>query len=428
MDKSTTVPSSSSASSTLGQSSDIATAFLTALDTSLSKKWREEDRTWRQQDINYRKEEREYRIVEQLYREQQVNWRKSDLKQRTLDNARVVWNRYVEKNRRDVEEKSEQLKSISNLSALIAGFAVVSLVELNFTNDFEKLPSHVSEWLISAYAASTALVVGLMLNSMVLCTFILSSILKRGKSYVSEDEEAEFLFRCRRFANHFKPGDYPPQPKRTFERHWENRCESSWKKAFYMFTLGVPVFLANLACCAWLKFSYSKVTNGLVSGIVFISALVWAKTNKDWGWEIAKGSDSVRTGINGKKSLKRGADVGGKINGLPFDWHARPKDDDDDDDEEDDIAPGDDRAYFGYEENDDEEDDDDDDQEREEEEKDGKNTSSSYSPTNKSDDSALEKNQLLLRTPREERGEGETEEKEERDERVFVPIHDNHVP
>jgi calcium release-activated calcium channel protein 1 len=425
MDKSNSgVPSSSSlSSSTLGQSSDIATAFLTALDTSLSKKWREEDRTWRQQDINYRKEEREYRIVEQLYREQQVNWRKSDLKQRTLDNARVVWNRYVEKNRRDVEEKSEQLKSISNLSALIAGFAVVSLVELNFTNDFEKLPSHVSEWLISAYAASTALVVGLMLNSMVLCTFILSSILKRGKSYVSEDEEAEFLFRCRRFANHFKPGDYPPQPKRTFERHWENRCESSWKKAFYMFTLGVPVFLTNLACCAWLKFSYSKVTNGLVSGIVFISALVWAKTNKDWGWEIAKGSDSVRTGINGKKSLKRGADVGGKINGLPFDWHARPKDDDDDDDdEEDDIAPGDDRAYFGYE---DEDEENDDDEEREEEEKDRKNTSSSYSPTNTSDDSALEKNQLLLRTPREERGEGEIEEKEERDERVFVPIHEN---
>ena len=324
-------------STILGETGDIATAFLTALDTSLSKKWREEDRTWRQQDVNYRKEEREYRIVEQIYREQQVNWRKSDVKQRTLDNARVVWNRYVEKNRRDVEEKSEQLKSISNLSALIAGFAVVSLVELNFTNDFEKLPTHVSEWLISVYAASTALVVGLMLNSMVLCTFILSSILKRGKSYVSEDEEAEFLFRCRRFANHFKPGDYPPQPKRTFERHWENRCESSWKKAFYMFTMGVPIFLANLACCAWLKFSYSKLTNGLVSGIVFISALVWAKTNKDWGWEIAKGSDARRS-LNGKKNLKRGADVGGKINGLPFDWHARPKEDGDDGDDDDDDA------------------------------------------------------------------------------------------
>ena len=217
---------------------------------------------------------------------------------------------------------------------------------------------------------------------------------------MSEDEEAEFLFRCRRFANHFKPGDYPPQPKRTFERHWENRCESSWKKAFYMFTMGVPIFLANLACCAWLKFSYSKLTNGLVSGIVFISALVWAKTNKDWGWEIAKGSDARRS-LNGKKNLKRGADVGGKINGLPFDWHARPKGDDDDDDEEEEEE--DDRIYFEYEYEDEE------DKEVEEEKE---NTSS---PTNKSDDSALER-----------RPEDELEgTRADKDERVFVSIHDN---
>ena len=218
---------------------------------------------------------------------------------------------------------------------------------------------------------------------------------------MSEDEEAEFLFRCRRFANHFKPGDYPPQPKRTFERHWENRCESSWKKAFYMFTMGVPIFLANLACCAWLKFSYSKLTNGLVSGIVFISALVWAKTNKDWGWEIAKGSDARRS-LNGKKNLKRGADVGGKINGLPFDWHARPKEDDDDDDDEEE-EDDDDRIYFEYEYEDEE------DKEVEEEKE---NTSS---PTNKSDDSALER-----------RPEDELEgTRADKDERVFVSIHDN---
>jgi hypothetical protein len=78
------------------------------------------------------------------------------------------------------------------------------------------------------------------------------------------------------------------------------------------------------------------VTNGVVSGIVFLSACVWAKTNKDWGWEIARGSDSARTSINGgiRKNLKRGADVGGKINGLPFDWHARPKEEDDEEEDE----------------------------------------------------------------------------------------------
>ena len=47
--------------------------------------------------------------------------------------ARWVWNRYVEKNRRDVEEKGEQLRTTSNLSALISGFVVVALVEFQFS-------------------------------------------------------------------------------------------------------------------------------------------------------------------------------------------------------------------------------------------------------------------------------------------------------
>ena len=38
----------------------------------------------------------------------------------------------MEKNRRDVEEKSEQLKAISNLAALFAGFAIVTLTQFNF--------------------------------------------------------------------------------------------------------------------------------------------------------------------------------------------------------------------------------------------------------------------------------------------------------
>ena len=37
-------------------------------------------------------------------------------------------------------------------------------------------------------------------DAMVLCSFMLSNILRNGKSYVSEDEEAEFLYACRKFA------------------------------------------------------------------------------------------------------------------------------------------------------------------------------------------------------------------------------------
>jgi len=298
-------------------------AFLTALDTSLSRTWREEerswrieDREWRAQDMDFRVEERDWWHLEHLWRQENRKWRKEDIEQRVLENARWVWLRYAEKNRRDVEEKSEQLKSISNLSALIAGFAVVAFVELQFA-DPESKPTHVHELLIVAYAATTAIVVALMLNSMVLCSFMLCSILRNGKTYVSEDEEADYLYRCRKFALEYNPGDVPPQPVRSFERHWETRCEDDWRHAFRMFTCGVPVFLVNVACISWLKFHYSPAAAGTVTGVAIVATVGWAHTQNNWGWHIARGARKhaahppVSRGKHGPA-------------GLPFDWHARP--------------------------------------------------------------------------------------------------------
>jgi calcium release-activated calcium channel protein 1 len=75
------------------------------------------------------------------------------LQQRVLDNARVLWNRFVEKNRRDVEERAEQLKSIGNMAALVAGFAVVAFLE------FQAEWAELSTALAAAFGFSTALVV-----------------------------------------------------------------------------------------------------------------------------------------------------------------------------------------------------------------------------------------------------------------------------
>lgn len=41
----------------------------------------------------------------------------------------------MEKNRRDVEERAEQLKSIGNMAALVAGFAVVAFLEFSADTD-----------------------------------------------------------------------------------------------------------------------------------------------------------------------------------------------------------------------------------------------------------------------------------------------------
>ena len=70
--------------------------------------------------MEFRVEERDWWHLEHLWRQENRKWRREDIEQRILENARWVWLRHAEKNRRDVEEKSEQLKSISNLSALSA--------------------------------------------------------------------------------------------------------------------------------------------------------------------------------------------------------------------------------------------------------------------------------------------------------------------
>ena len=299
--------------------SDAATAFLTALDTSLARAWREEDREWRREDRQWRREDLEFRVeerdwweLEHMHRDEQRKWRRQDVEQRVLENARWVWTRYVEKNRRDVEEKGEQLRTTSNLAALISGFAVVALVELQFSDP--TVPATQSEWLIGAYALATAVTVALMLNSMVLCSFMLSNILRNGKTYVSEDEEAEFLYACRKFALGYKPGDTPPIPQRSFERYWETRCEASWRKAFRMFTYGVPMFVTTLTLSTWLKFWYSTITCCIVTGVSVVAVILWYQTQSVWGWHLMKRSEQTFS-----KSRYFPAE------GLPFDWHARPR-------------------------------------------------------------------------------------------------------
>lgn len=56
----------------------------------------------------------------------EVRCREEDMRQRALDNRR----RLIDDARRAVDEKAAQLKAVSSLSALIAGFGMVVLVEM----------------------------------------------------------------------------------------------------------------------------------------------------------------------------------------------------------------------------------------------------------------------------------------------------------
>lgn len=265
----------------------------------------EEMRRWRTEELASIQEERDFRARE-------LQWRNEDIQQRHLENARWIWYKYVEKNRRDVEEKAEQLKAISSLSALIAGFAVVALVELEFE------PEDNPETLIALYAVSTAITVALMTNAMVTCSLMLAAILKNGKLYVSSEEETEFMIRCKKFATTHRRGDGPPVPKRTFQLFWASRCEGDWKTAFRFFSMGVPSFMINVVFASWLKFEYSLVTCATVTGVMGVSLLVWLFHHYSWAPYL------VNRGKYGLSAALDANTVDGLYSGLPFDWHAPP--------------------------------------------------------------------------------------------------------
>ena len=145
--------------------------------------------------------------------------------------------RLIDNARRKVDKKAAQLKGISHLSALIAGFAMVVLVEASIDDD-------VPNWLQAAFAASAAVVVrhtqptvtlsmtprataavviapllqiSLMLISMINTSLILVIILKHDCSTPTG------------------PGITPTE---LFLDFWNKRCEEDWQSSFKAFRFG----------------------------------------------------------------------------------------------------------------------------------------------------------------------------------------------
>lgn len=281
---------------------EAAQALLTGYDTALNRQWREEDRLWRQADLCWR--DRELKFMDQ-----QSRWRREDIEQRHLDNARVLWGRILERNRRDVEEKSEQLKAISTLAALISGFALTAFLQFDF-GPFQDRTGVA----LPLFGISMALTVGFETLCVIICSLMLVSVFKTGKKYVSDEEEAEFMARCRDFIRDYRPGDRPPAPRCSFATHWTQRCEQSWRRAFLAFGLGIPALFVNLSVAAWIKFDQSLVAAASSTVVLGASLLAMFYFHRKWTSHILD-SEKIELAAEG---------VPVPCQGLPFDWHLRP--------------------------------------------------------------------------------------------------------
>ncbi|CAK0784313.1 hypothetical protein CVIRNUC_007517 [Coccomyxa viridis] len=244
------------------------------------------------------------------FRNEVKAWRAEDIEQRVLNNAFLLWERYAESNRRFVEERAEQLKSFANLAALIAGFAIVSFLQFDYN------VGSTLEGLDLAFGLTMAIVVALSVNSMSLCGLIHAAVMKTGKMYVAESEEAEFMKRCREFALQYCSGDHPPQPRRDIKSFWLNYCEDEWQRAFFMFSASVGVFYVNLALASWIKFNSVTIAASIMTAVFGVGFVYFLYIHARWWGPVVK---SVSRAYG--PSLK---DLEAHM-GLPFDWHLRPR-------------------------------------------------------------------------------------------------------
>lgn len=179
----------------------------------------------------------------------EVKCREEDMKQRALENER----RAIDDSRRSVDEKAQQLKAVSHQSALIAGFSMIVLVEI-------EIPADLHPVLLVTFGMTTASVVSLMLVAMLNATYILVAILR----YDCVVRETPFF-------------DF-----------WRKRCESDWKFALRAFGIGVPLFMCVLAQIGWVVFwnhnSARYYASGLVTFVAVVTLVLWfAHTDRKWG-------------------------------------------------------------------------------------------------------------------------------------------------
>ena len=178
-----------------------------------------------------------------------MKWREEDMKQRRIDNLHLM----LGQKDRLVDLRSRNLKGISNLSALLAGFTIVMFVEL-------QVPTDCPDALVVAYGACSAVVCCALCLTMVQTTLVLASVSNRSTIF---------------------------QTKQAFHKFWVNRCEEKWKRTFRLFSYTIPLFLIDIALVGWVKFYHTPIAAGAILAVVVIAIVVWLFDQCFWGAYLA---------------------------------------------------------------------------------------------------------------------------------------------
>ncbi|RHY23627.1 hypothetical protein DYB25_007413 [Aphanomyces astaci] len=199
---------------------------------------------WRDEDISHRAQEKQWRDddIKRAY-----SWRNEDVEREKRLNK-------LENERRITDARSEQLSAVSNLSALLGGFAMVANVEIS-------LPDDVSNIVMFFYGTTSAAVILCMLCCMLMCTLLLLAITQ----YASQELETDL--------RHLSFDELDVES--PFYVWWLKRCEQDWLLAYKFFRMGIFLFLCTVSWVGWVQFEKTAIAGIGMTAIAALSFIFW---------------------------------------------------------------------------------------------------------------------------------------------------------
>lgn len=147
--------------------------------------------------------------------------------------------------RRMILEKAQVLKSISSLSAVMLGFAMISQTNV-------AIPSLLSTEQLIPFAVLTATSIAAIVIAMLNSTFLLLAVYRYDWTSVHSNSM-------------------------TFHEYWDKLCYHDWKVAIYSFIYGFFVFLGMQASIGWVCFfgiEGSVIASWLNASITMVTILI----------------------------------------------------------------------------------------------------------------------------------------------------------
>ncbi|KAI9915223.1 hypothetical protein PsorP6_007302 [Peronosclerospora sorghi] len=178
---------------------------------------------WRNEDLLYREQEKQWR-EDSIQRENE--WRRADLERE----RRVV---KLENEKRIIDARHRQLVTVSQMSALLAGFTMSTIVEV-------QIGARTSQPVMIIYGAVCCMEFIVMLICMLTCTALLLALTR----FVTHTLEGEVHTLSSLELDVVSP----------FYGWWLSKCEREWILAYRLFRIGVSLFLTQVALLGWAVF------------------------------------------------------------------------------------------------------------------------------------------------------------------------------